>query len=1012
MKKTVGFKSAYGCIIAAIISFFCFGAGSVSAEEISLDQVVSQPTEIILDNVRIQSLTVSGSVNLEQNNSLVRIILVDENQKEYLVYETYSLVADGMSADINNECQETCNLSGVVADRLVIDVVNAEAIVDSVNYEEGEGVMKSAMVLTPANTEYFEKIQKINQQLLNNGFRWKAGETEISKLSWQKKKQIMGETVLRKFPGIEFYKGGIIDIAAGGTLSAGAVAVPEVAATSDLIEEFDWRNRHGVNNPESPYYDNDTQGNGWYTEIKSQSCNHCWVFGTVATMEATINLYYNQHLDIDLSEQEGASCSGGNSGNCEGGYGGRVVSYIQNNGIADEACMPYMGLGAEEYTCGNRCAVSDELFKVPSYTSVTRTEEDIKRAVIKQPIVAALSSMWHLMSLSGFKKDEEGNTVWIFKNSWGADSGDNGFLYATVEDISDFNTLYSLDTPIQSQNTDHQIICQDADNDGLYNWGISEEVPASCPAGINTTPDCDDSDASLGAMDENGFCISTFRPSCTFATIAEHKQEGRVYSEITTINETCYWGWCFGGEEVETFYTEGSQENLGTDSSVEISLKETADGYFVQGECDDEVPVIEVSDVTVNEQTVIVTGTAYDIDGSVAQIKADVSGNVVVCDGAENWTCTFESLEAGLYTVSIIAIDSDNLESDPDYASFTVPYPELPPEIVDHTARVDRTTLQIYGNASDVNDNIESVAAIVNDVIYICEGTNYYNCNINNLQRGVSYQVYLRAFDSAGNSSEDYGPIEQYIGYAPVIDEASVNAVVNGSSVTITGSASDVDGDMAAAIVYFQGGGLQCTGMAADFNCQLSVTQSGTYQAQVKVVDVQMNDSNIVDVEFTIVDVEHNPILSVSGWNANGDTFTANGTASDEDGDLDRVELTGLPTGTLNCGTGFNCSVTGLGAGTYNLYLTAYDSNGNASDTYGPMTFTVEEVHNCVTATNYEHVNADPARAISQTSWWTTNAVAVGSGDSLGSVGSQWYSVTTSLEETSSGYWEKVDSCQ
>ncbi len=62
--------------------------------------------------------------------------------------------------------------------------------------------------------------------------------------------------------------------------------------------------------------------------------------------EAMVNLYYNQQLNLDLSEQDVLSCSGG--GSCDGGYPSTAVNYITNTGIVDENTFPYQ---ADDLAC-------------------------------------------------------------------------------------------------------------------------------------------------------------------------------------------------------------------------------------------------------------------------------------------------------------------------------------------------------------------------------------------------------------------------------------------------------------------------------------------------------------------------------------------------------------------------------------------------------------------------------------------------------------------------------------
>ncbi len=67
----------------------------------------------------------------------------------------------------------------------------------------------------------------------------------------------------------------------------------------------------------------------------------------------------------------------------------------------------------------------------------------------------------------------------------------------------------------------------------------------------------------------------------------------------------------------------------------------------------------------------------------------------------------------------------------------------------------------------------------------------------------------------------------------------------------------------------------------------------------------------------------------------------------------------------------------------------------------------------CFTAGNYDHVNAGRADPYEKyVGAGSTYAEAVGSGQDLGLIGSEWQSTVTSLKETSTDYWEKVGSCE
>ena len=95
------------------------------------------------------------------------------------------------------------------------------------------------------------------------------------------------------------------------------------------------------------------------------------------------------------------------------------------------------------------------------------------------PISGGIYSWSHAMTLVGYGKDTaDGETFWIFKNSWG-DWGDHGYGYIKVK-ISDIGWTHALLHPVVSLLTPYKINCFDYDGDGYYNWGISKDKPTSC----------------------------------------------------------------------------------------------------------------------------------------------------------------------------------------------------------------------------------------------------------------------------------------------------------------------------------------------------------------------------------------------------------------------------------------------------------------------------------------------------------------------------------------------------
>ncbi len=339
----------------------------------SQDAIVYEFTEV--DN--IYGLTISANIEINGDRSLVRVILVDDEMHEYLIYEAYPLIVDAKYISVNDVCEETCLLKGKKPSLVKVQIIDASISIKEISILTSplklhEDVTSLRKQIKKAQDS--AKINKLNSRRYKKKIKWIAGETSISRLFYEEKKKLFGADKVPNLQGAEYYQGGIFEIKSGDEPLA-----EEGSNGSSLVESFDWRNRHGANNPDSPYYDGDPTGSGWITPVKSQSCNHCWAFSPVHATEAFVNLYFNQHLDLDLSEQDVASCSGGNLGCCKGGYPATALNHIINTGVVDESCFPY---SASCESCGNKCSYSSELIKIGGRLNLGYYENEIKQAVI------------------------------------------------------------------------------------------------------------------------------------------------------------------------------------------------------------------------------------------------------------------------------------------------------------------------------------------------------------------------------------------------------------------------------------------------------------------------------------------------------------------------------------------------------------------------------------------------------------------------------------------------------
>jgi len=193
-------------------------------------------------------------------------------------------------------------------------------------------------------------------------------------------------------------------------------------------------------NVEQPSQNIDWAAAGKTTPIKNQQqCGSCWAFSATETIESAI-LIASGNVQGG-APQEIVDCDTNDQG-CNGGDPAEAMQWVISQGGQDlESCYPYT---AQDGTCNSaQCTPTN---KISSTASVSQDESSIYTALQSMPpSICCDASAWqnynggvldasqcgdnvdHAIQLTGYNTGQGG--YWIVRNSWGADWGEQGFIW-------------------------------------------------------------------------------------------------------------------------------------------------------------------------------------------------------------------------------------------------------------------------------------------------------------------------------------------------------------------------------------------------------------------------------------------------------------------------------------------------------------------------------------------------------------------------------------------------------
>lgn len=159
-----------------------------------------------------------------------------------------------------------------------------------------------------------------------------------------------------------------------------------------LPKSFDWRDHNGIN---------------YVSPVRDQgSCGSCYIFSSMALLEARVRIATNNTKKPVFSTQEVVDCSQYSQG-CEGGFPYLIAGkYGQDHGVVPESCYSYVGADQQCQLSPSKASCRERTYTI-SYHYVggyygASNEDTMKLELVKNgPIAVGFEVYPDFMSYSG-----------------------------------------------------------------------------------------------------------------------------------------------------------------------------------------------------------------------------------------------------------------------------------------------------------------------------------------------------------------------------------------------------------------------------------------------------------------------------------------------------------------------------------------------------------------------------------------------------------------------------------
>ena len=301
---------------------------------------------------------------------------------------------------------------------------------------------------------------------------------------------------------------------------------------------------------------------------------------------------------------------------------------------------------------------------------------------------------------------------------------------------------------------------------------------------------------------------------------------------------------------------------------------------------------------------ITITAVASDSDGTVSKVEFFNGGTKLGEDTSSPYSFTWNSVPAGVYSISTKATDNVGAVVTSAAISITVAVPNTPP-VVSITAPTNNSSfnansaITITANASDPNGTVTKVEFFNGGTKLGEDISSPYSFAWNSVPAGV-YSISAKATDNVG-AVVTSAAISITVTAPNTQPLVSITAPTNNSSfnansaITITANASDTNGNV-TKVEFFNGGTKLGEDTSSPYSFTWNSVPAGVYSISAKATDNVGAVVTSAAISITVTALNTPPLVNITAptnnasFNTNSSiTITAN--ASDANGTITKVEF-------------------------------------------------------------------------------------------------------------------------